>query len=390
MINLDKSTWQRVKFGDVIRSVTDRVNDPAEAGVERYVGLEHLDPGVLTVQRWDDPSKVSAQKLLFEPGDVIFGRRRAYQKKVARADFDGICSAHALVLRAIPDKINPDFLPVFLSSDYFLDRAIEISVGSLSPTVNWRDLKVQEFALPPLKEQKRIADLMWAVERHNQSVEVSIEQTQRAREMLISSALAKMPSTKLVGEFCTIRSGPSYPASSSHAEPVPGSRPVMGITNTLPGGIVDISEVSHVTGLSDSVQTVDSSTLVLIRTNGNRDRIGNVYLPPFGAHGYAVSAFQFLLKAETPSLREYAYVVLGEKKMQSKMSDGASGTTGLGNLGARWLANQQVAWSDEPKEREAVVATSQSLNSAVSSLSDERSSLDLLRSALLSSIFGDA
>ena len=58
------------------------------------------------------------------------------------------------------------FLPVFLSSDYFLDRAIAISVGSLSPTVNWRDLKVQEFDLPPLDEQKRIADLIWAVERH--------------------------------------------------------------------------------------------------------------------------------------------------------------------------------------------------------------------------------
>src|SRR5262249_53269211 len=97
-------------------------------------------------------------------GDVIFGRRRAYQKKVALAEFEGICSAHALVLRARPDYIHPDFLPVFLSSDYFLDRAIAISVGSLSPTVNWRDLKIQEFNLPPLDEQKRIFDLLWAIE----------------------------------------------------------------------------------------------------------------------------------------------------------------------------------------------------------------------------------
>lgn len=163
MLNLDKTSWDRVTFGEVIQSVTDRVDDPAEAGVDRYVGLEHLDPGVLTIQRWDDPSRVSAQKLLFQPGDVVFGRRRAYQKKVARADFHGICSAHALVLRAVPGKIDPDFLPVFLSSDYFLDRAIGISVGSLSPTVNWRDLRGQEFDLPPMEEQRRIADLLWKV-----------------------------------------------------------------------------------------------------------------------------------------------------------------------------------------------------------------------------------
>lgn len=174
-LNLDKSHWRRVAFGDVIENVTERVDDPSKAGVDRYVGLEHLDPGVMTVQRWDTPDKVESQKLRFQSGDVIFGRRRAYQKKVARADFEGICSAHALVLRARPDSIDAEYLPVFLSSDYFLDRAIAISVGSLSPTVNWRDLKVQEFDLPPLDEQKRIADLLWVIERHRRSLATSLQ-----------------------------------------------------------------------------------------------------------------------------------------------------------------------------------------------------------------------
>jgi hypothetical protein len=170
-LHLDKSTWKRVAFGDMIESVTVRVDDPSAAGVDRYVGLEHLDPGVMTVQRWDSPDKVEAQKLRFQPADVIFGRRRAYQKKVARADFEGICSAHALVLRARPEVMRPDFLPVFLSSDYFLDRAIAISVGSLSPTVNWRDLRGQEFLLPTdLDEQQRIADLFWAIEQECRSL----------------------------------------------------------------------------------------------------------------------------------------------------------------------------------------------------------------------------
>jgi type I restriction enzyme S subunit len=165
MLNLDRSTWTRVRFGDIATSVTDRVDDPSAAGVDRYVGLEHLDPGSMTVDRWGAPDDVSAQKLRFQPGDVIFGRRRAYQRKVARADFEGICSAHALVLRAKPTTVAPEFLPVFLSSEYFLQRAISISVGSLSPTVNWKDLAVQEFDLPPLDKQRRIADLLWSAER---------------------------------------------------------------------------------------------------------------------------------------------------------------------------------------------------------------------------------
>ena len=180
-LKLDKSMYKRFTFGDVIENVANRVDDPSAAGVDRYVGLEHLAPSVMTVRRWGVPSDVSAQKLLFEPGDVIFGRRRAYQRKVARADFKGICSAHALVLRARPEFIDPDFLPVFLSSNYFLDRAISISVGSLSPTVNWRDMKVQQFSLPPLDDQRRIADLLWAIERESLSLAAMLEATAVAR-----------------------------------------------------------------------------------------------------------------------------------------------------------------------------------------------------------------
>ena len=167
---IDKSTWTKIKFGELAQSITERVDDPASCGMDRYVGLEHLDPRCMTVKRWDSPEAVTSTKLKFQPGDVIFGRRRAYQKKVARADFAGICSAHALVLRARPERMLPEFLPVFMSSDAFLDRAVQISVGSLSPTVNWGTLAQQEFLVPPLDEQKRIAELLWLTEEYSESI----------------------------------------------------------------------------------------------------------------------------------------------------------------------------------------------------------------------------
>jgi type I restriction enzyme S subunit len=160
-MQIDKNSWSKSKFCDVIESITNRIDSPSEAGVERYVGLEHLDPGSMTVNRWGTPDQVEAAKLLFEKGDVIFGRRRAYQRKVSMADFRGICSAHALVLRAKPGLIDPSFLPVFLSSDTFLNLAIKISVGSLSPTVNWKTLATQEFLFPPLDQQREIASTFW-------------------------------------------------------------------------------------------------------------------------------------------------------------------------------------------------------------------------------------
>ncbi len=216
-LNLDKSHWKRVAFGDAIQNVTERIN-PAEADVDRYVGLEHLDPGVMTVQRWDSPDVVEGQKLRFRAGDVIFGRRRAYQKKVALAEFDGICSAHALVLRAREDFVSPEFLPVFLSSDQFLERAIAISVGSLSPTVNWRDLKVQEFDLPPLQEQKRIADLLWAVERHRYALGKQAAELATIATETFESVAAPSEVTRLHAWVERIDAGRSPRAATEPAE----------------------------------------------------------------------------------------------------------------------------------------------------------------------------
>lgn len=150
-------------FSQIAANITSRV-EPSDTELDRYVGLEHLDPESLKLRRWGSPADVIGQKLRFWIGDIIYGKRRAYQRKLAVADFDGICSAHAMVLRAKPDICLPEFLPFFLQSDLFHQRAMEISVGSLSPTINWGTLAVQEFPLPPVDEQRRIADLLWAAD----------------------------------------------------------------------------------------------------------------------------------------------------------------------------------------------------------------------------------
>ncbi len=151
-----KPGWRRVKFAQLAECVNDRVDDPSKSGVDRYVGLDHLDPESLTIRRWGTPDEVESTKLRFKPSDIIFGKRRAYQRKLAVADFEGICSAHAMVLRAKPSTVRPEFLPFLMQSDSFMERAVAISVGSLSPTINWKTLATEEFVLPPLEEQRRL------------------------------------------------------------------------------------------------------------------------------------------------------------------------------------------------------------------------------------------
>lgn len=161
-----RNVW---RFDQMATNVNVRIDNPSESGMEHYVGLEHLDTDSLKIRRWGTPDDVEATKLMFKKGDIIFGRRRAYQRKLGVAEFDGICSAHAMVLRAKPEVVLPEFLPFFMQSDLFMQRAVEISVGSLSPTINWKTMAVQEFLLPPIDEQLRLVSLLRAVERTSES-----------------------------------------------------------------------------------------------------------------------------------------------------------------------------------------------------------------------------
>jgi len=173
------------RFDQIAANITVRV-EPSDTDLERYVGLEHLDPESLKLRRWGSPSDVIGQKLKFWKGDIIYGKRRAYQRKLAVADFDGICSAHAMVLRAKPEVCLPEFLPFFLQSDLFHNRALEISVGSLSPTINWTTLAKQEFPLPPVDEQRRIADLLWAAD---DALTEYIDTAEAAKKLLVRSCI---------------------------------------------------------------------------------------------------------------------------------------------------------------------------------------------------------
>ena len=155
--------WRIVKFGELAKSVSKRV-DPSETESEVYVGLEHLDPDNLRITRRGVPSDVKGQKLLVKPGQIIFGKRRAYQRKVAVADFEGICSAHAMVLEAIPEAVVPEYLPFFMQSDMFMERAVAISEGSLSPTIKWKTLANQEFPLPPRPRQEEMLEIFEKIE----------------------------------------------------------------------------------------------------------------------------------------------------------------------------------------------------------------------------------
>jgi type I restriction enzyme, S subunit len=160
-----KPGWKRVKFGEVVRQVKSKV-DPATSGLKRFVAGEHMDTDELRIRRWGDVGDGylgPAFHLRFKPGQVLYGSRRTYLRKVAVADFEGICANTTFILEtANQTKLLPEFLPYIMTTEAFHEHSKRESKGSVNPYVNFSDLAWYEFALPPLEEQRRIISLLAA------------------------------------------------------------------------------------------------------------------------------------------------------------------------------------------------------------------------------------
>jgi len=156
--HLKEKDFETVRFEKVATNISERV-EPKKTELTFYVGLEHLDADNLKIERTGTPEDVIGTKLKIYKGDIIFGKRRAYLRKVAVSHFDGIASAHSMILRANEKTIEKEFLPYFMQSDAFMSRAVQISEGSLSPTIKNKTLTVQEFILPKKEKQKELVSV---------------------------------------------------------------------------------------------------------------------------------------------------------------------------------------------------------------------------------------
>ncbi len=162
--------WPRVAFGEVVRLTHQHSANPQQDGHERFVGLDDIDPGDLTIRRWGSVANGTTFTNVFRPGNVLFAKRRAYQRKVAVPNFGGVCSGDIYVMEPVDDRLLPELLPFICQTDQFIDHAVGTSAGSLSPRTNWTSLSHYGFALPPLDDQRRLVDALRAVEKLSEGI----------------------------------------------------------------------------------------------------------------------------------------------------------------------------------------------------------------------------
>ncbi|MDN5100212.1 restriction endonuclease subunit S [Aliarcobacter butzleri] len=174
------SSWKECKLGDVAKlsKKTWKVGDE----LMPYIGLEHIEESKLRLNAIGNSENVASNKFRFQAGDTLFGKLRPYFRKVIKPSFDGICSTDIWVLNA-QKGIDKDFLFYFFANQELVDISYSASSGTRMPRADWDFLSQTVWNIPPLEEQKVIAEVLSSLDdkidllhRQNQTLE-SLAQT---------------------------------------------------------------------------------------------------------------------------------------------------------------------------------------------------------------------
>jgi type I restriction enzyme S subunit len=359
--------WRVVRFDEMAQLVNDRVDDPSEAGVECYVGLEHLDPESLKIRRWGSPDDVEAQKLRFQPGDIIFGKRRAYQRKLAVADFEGICSAHAMVLRAREETVVKDFLPFFMQSDTFFERALSISVGSLSPTINWKTLASQQFAIPPKDEQRRIAEILCAADKSYESYLKALKSFDDIETAIVASLTDNDGKDEVqLKEIADVSYGLTINASRRE---LTLEMPYLRVANVMRGSL-NLDEIKTIGCTSEDIArfSLESGDVLVVEGHASVDEIGRSALWRSEIEECLHQNHILRVRCSNKLIPHYLVAYLNSSRGRSYFKRHAKSTSGLNTINSTVLKEMRIPFLSVP-EQQSAVNTFQSLERSRQQLS---------------------
>jgi type I restriction enzyme S subunit len=145
--------WMWTTLDDVVIPGRSIVH-PKENPTLPFIGLEHVEAETMRLIGTVPTQGLKSTMLHFCSGDVLYGRLRPYLNKVLQTSFEGLCSAEFLIFHK-SDNLNSSYLQYFLNNWDFKAFASHQIAGD-RPRVDWDQLKIFNFPLPPLPEQHRI------------------------------------------------------------------------------------------------------------------------------------------------------------------------------------------------------------------------------------------
>ena len=275
----ESNHWARVRLSDVAEEYSVRIDNPSLSEYDFYIGSDCIGQYDFRIHKRSDASTITSAQKLFKEGDYLLVRRSLYgsdfRERAPRADFDGVCSADILTIREKKGVIADGFLIYVLYQKSLWDFIVSNSNGGLTRRIKWKQLADYEFDLPPIEEQRILADKLWAAYRLKEAYKKLLTATQ---EMVKSQFIemfynGKYTVDKLREHIDVIR-GVSYKPSDVYETHNENTSIVLR-SNNIEGGQINFDDLVYVsTERVSELQLLRVGDIVMCGSNGSKKLVG--------------------------------------------------------------------------------------------------------------------
>jgi len=279
-MNSTTGKWLSVplcEIADIERTAVSPEN--IESGTS-YVGLENMTSsgqfvGVCKVSNGD----LASTKFAFTNEHILYGKLRPYLAKIARPDFSGVCSTDILPILAGPN-VDRGFLLHFLRQPQMVDYASSRTSGANLPRISPKALLEFEIPLPPLSEQKRIADILDKADAIRRKRQEATAQFTSLTESVFNEMFLHRFSTTRWSRLSTYFNELRYGTSNKSGE---SGYTTLRIPNII-RGTIDLTDLKTVEASENEFEKLrlQDGDVLFVRTNGNPDYVDDV--PSSKAH----------------------------------------------------------------------------------------------------------
>jgi len=290
--------------------------------------MEHVEAQTMKLLGSVPATAMKSSSVLFQPGDVLYGRLRPYLNKVARPTFHGLCSAEFIVLSET-EHVDGRYLQYFLNSAAFVKFATHLNAGD-RPRVDFDQIANYEIPLRPVAEQRRIVA---EIEKQFSRLDEAVANLQRVKASLRRYVTAILEEAFSMPASCTlgdeIADGPQNGLYLPKSEYGSGT-PILRIDDYQTDWCRARGELRAVRASDDQIRAwaLHEGDLVINRVNSTT-HLGKCLSVSRALQGTLFESNMMRMRVTSRVLPRYAELYLGSKIGRSRLT-----------RNAKWAVNQ--------------------------------------------------